>query len=170
MIGIDPTAELDPRFSMEGVPPTDWAEAQMRLEGAAVFWVSTVRPSGRPHVTPLLAIWLDEALHFCTGPDERKAKNLDRNARCILTTGSNALDEGLDVVVEGDARRTTDDAELQRIADAYEAKYGPDWHFTVHDGAFHHDGGEAYVFAVAPSTAFGFRKGAYSQTRWRFPS
>jgi nitroimidazol reductase NimA-like FMN-containing flavoprotein (pyridoxamine 5'-phosphate oxidase superfamily) len=170
MVDGDPTTELDARFSMDGVLPTDWADGRTRLEDAAMFWVSTVRPDGRPHVTPLLAVWLDGALHFCTGPDERKAKNLVRNPRCILTTGTDDLDEGLDVVVEGDARRVTDDAELQRIADAYEAKYGPDWHFTVHDSAFHHEGGEAHVFMVAPATAFGFRKGAYSQTRWRFPS
>ena len=49
-----------------------------------MYWLSTVRPDGRPHVTPLLGIWLDGALYFCTGPDERKAKNLARNPRCIL--------------------------------------------------------------------------------------
>ncbi len=30
------------------------------------------------------------------------------------------------------------------------------------------DAGEAVVFAVRPSTAFGFGKGGYSQTRWLF--
>lgn len=30
------------------------------------------------------------------------------------------------------------------------------------------DAREALVFEVAPSTVFGFRKGDYSQTRWRF--
>ena len=61
-----------------------------------------------------------------------------------------------------------DDATLLRVAAAYEAKYGSDWHFEVRDGAFHHEGGEALVFGLAPSTAFGFAKGPYSQTRWRF--
>ena len=42
---------------------------------------------GRPHVTPLLAIWLDSALCFCTGASERKAKNLALNPHCIRTTG-----------------------------------------------------------------------------------
>jgi hypothetical protein len=40
------------------------------------FWLSTARPDGRPHVTPFIAVWLDEALWFCTGADELKAKNL----------------------------------------------------------------------------------------------
>lgn len=64
--------------------------------------------------------------------------------------------------------RIGDDAELVRIAEAYESKYGSEWHFDVRDGAFRHDSGEALVFEVAPTTAFGFRKGKYGQTRWRF--
>jgi hypothetical protein len=59
---------------------------------------------------PLIAVWLDGALHFCTGPSERKAKNLVHNAHCILTTGCNARDEGLDVAVEGNAANRVDDA------------------------------------------------------------
>jgi len=110
-------------------------------------------------VTPLVAVWVDDALCFCTGPDERKAKNLAGNPGCILTTGCNAIGEGVDVVVEGDAVNVQDDVKLQRIADAYVAKYGAEWTFTVGDGAFHHEAGTALVFEVAPSTAFGFGKG-----------
>ncbi len=178
MIRAEPAAELDARFSSDGSVATAWAEASGRLERAEVFWLSTVRPDGRPHVTPLLAIWQDGALYFCTGPDERKARNLAANPHCVLTTGCNAFDEGLDLVVEGDAAPVTDDATLRRLAGAYEAKYGSQWRFTVRDGAFHPpadplrgpDPGPALVFEVAPRVAFGFGKGAdYSQTRWRFP-
>jgi low temperature requirement protein LtrA len=38
----------------------------------------------------------------------------------------------------------------------------------VGDGAFHHGAGVALVFEVAPSTVYGFGKGPYSHTRWRF--
>lgn len=128
-----------------------------------------MRPDGRPHVTPLISVWLDGAAYFCTGADERKAKNLAQNPSCILTTGCNLLEEGLDVVIEGEAKRVSDDAKLTRIANAYESKYGSDWHFDVHDSAFHHgESSEALVFEIAPTTAFGFGKGKYSQTRWRF--
>jgi hypothetical protein len=136
------------------------------LENAEVYWLSTVRPDGRPHVTPLIAVWLDGALHFCTGPTERKAKNLLGNPKCTLTTGCNTQ-EGLDLVVEGDAVRVNDDATLKRLADLYASKY--EWQFEVRDAAFIGDGGEALVYAVRPSTAFGFGKGdTFSQTRWRF--
>jgi hypothetical protein len=83
-------------------------------------------------------------------------------------TGCNALHEGTDLVVEGDATKVSDDAELRRIADAYVSKYGEEWRFEVSDGAFHHGPGEAWVFEVAPTTAYTFAKGEYSHTRWRF--
>jgi uncharacterized pyridoxamine 5'-phosphate oxidase family protein len=169
LAGNEPITELDSRFSSADATATPWAEGRKRLEQAEVYWLSTVRPDGRPHVTPLLAVWLDRALYFCTGPRERKAKNLADNPRCVLTTGDNSLDDGLDLVVEGDAVRVSEEAKLQRIADAYEATYGSDWRFTVRDGLFHHDGGDALVFEVTPTTVFGFHKGEpFSQTRWRF--
>jgi len=165
-----PVAELDPRYSGADATARPWSEAIAHLEMAEVFWLSTVRPDGRPHVTTLLSVWLDDALYFCTGASERKAKNLANNAHCILTTGCNTFDTGLDIVVEGDAVRVTNEAKLERIADLYESKYGSDWRFDVHDGAFNGQGGNvALVFEVAPATAFGFGKGASSsQTRWRF--
>jgi uncharacterized pyridoxamine 5'-phosphate oxidase family protein len=166
---LEPAAELDQRFSTEGTSATAWSEALELLQKAEIFWLSTVRPDGRPHVTPLIAVWVDEALQFCTGPTEQKARNLHGNQHVVLTTGCNLIGEGLDVVVEGDAVRQRDDAKLQRIADAYVWKYGNDWLFTVRDGAFEHESGIALVFEIAPRKAFGFRKGEeFSQTRWLF--
>lgn len=168
MAVTDPLVELDPRYGEEGVPATPWADARERLQHAELYWVTTVRGDGRPHTTPLIAVWLDGALYITTGPEEQKARNIAGNPHCILMTGCNTLHEGLDIVVEGDAVRVSDDATLQRIADAYEAKYGSDWQFDVRDGAFHHEAGKAWVFEVAPVTAYGFGKGGYSHTRWRF--
>ena len=139
------------------------------MEGAEVCWISTVRPDGRPHVTPLIAVWLNGALYFSTGPDERKAKNLIGNLHCAVTTGRNDLGGGLDVVVEGDAERITDDGRLRRVAEAYLAKYGDDWRFSVRDGAFHHGPGAAWVYEVMPTKVLGFGKGGtFNQTRWSF--
>jgi nitroimidazol reductase NimA-like FMN-containing flavoprotein (pyridoxamine 5'-phosphate oxidase superfamily) len=165
----EPVTQLDARYSSEDATPTEWARGREAIEAAELFWLSTVRPDGRPHVTPLLVVWVDGTAYFCTGPGERKAMNLAENRHVALTTGQNLLREGLDVVIEGDAERVTDDERLRRVADAYEAKYGPEWRFDPHDGAFHGEGGEALVFEVAPATVFGFGKGTYSQTRWRFP-
>jgi Pyridoxamine 5'-phosphate oxidase len=167
--GTEPLSEVDTRFSSDGAQPTAWTDARRELETAAVYWLSTVRTDGRPHVTPLIAVWHDQALYFCTGPDEQKAKNLVQNSHCIATTGRNRIDEGLDVIVEGDAVRERDNDRLKSLADAYEAKYGQVWHFDVKDGSFHHEAGEAWVFGIVPAKVLAFGKGEpFSQTRYRF--
>ncbi|MFJ3925199.1 pyridoxamine 5'-phosphate oxidase family protein [Streptomyces sp. NPDC090022] len=176
-----PTAELDARYSSAlnprpgaaDVVATEWAEALRQLQAAEIFWLSTVRPDGRLHVTPVIAAWQDGVLYFSTGPTEQKAKNLAHDAHCALTTGGNALTEGLDLVVEGTAEQVADPARLEEVITAYEAKYGA--HITSPEGTFHGIGdafrkGDAVVFAVAPGTAYGFGRddGVYTHTRWTF--
>jgi general stress protein 26 len=168
MVARTPITELEPSFSSPSASATPWATAVQILDEAEVFWLTTVRPDGRPHVTPLLAVWLDGALWFCTGETERKARNLAINARCVLTTGRNALNEGLDIVLEGMAVKVETSDRLQALAERYRSKY--DWTFAVRDGRFlGPDGNVAIVFAVTPTVVFGFGKGEpFSQTRWRF--
>jgi pyridoxamine 5'-phosphate oxidase-like protein len=65
---------------------TPWAWVQAHLEKAtATYWLATVRADGTPHVTPVLAVWVDGGLFFCTGERTRKARNLARDSRCLLT-------------------------------------------------------------------------------------
>ncbi|MCX5343971.1 pyridoxamine 5'-phosphate oxidase family protein [Streptomyces atratus] len=169
MSGFEPFAELDTRYSHESATASPWSAAKELLTRAEMYWLSTVRPDGRPHVTPLIGVWAEDALHFSTGASERKGRNLAANPEVVLTTGNNTLSEGIDVVVEGRAERVTDGDRLNRLAAAWESKYGPEWHFDVQDGTFRHAGHVALVFEVSPRTAFGFGKGTtYSQTRWRF--
>jgi general stress protein 26 len=166
----NPTTTLDERFGEPGVAPTDWAAVQAALEAAELYWITTVRADGRPHVTPLIGVWTDGAMYFCTGADEQKAVNLRTNAQVALTTGANTWADGLDVVVEGAAERVTDEAALTDLARAWEDKYGAVWHFDVRDGAFHAgDGGVALVFRVPPAKVIGFGKSPHNQTRFTFP-
>jgi predicted pyridoxine 5'-phosphate oxidase superfamily flavin-nucleotide-binding protein len=55
-----PVTELDARFSDRAAVATDWGQTRRALEDAELFWIATVRADGRPHVTPLFAVWLDE--------------------------------------------------------------------------------------------------------------
>ena len=164
----EPVTELDARFSEPGAIATEWAETRRALETAEMFWICTVRADGRPHVTPLVAVWLDGALHFSTGANEQKAVNLRGNPHVTLTTGCSRWDEGLDVVVEGDAVQVTDDGVLERLAAAWATKWDGRWQFQARDGAFHHPSGEALVFSVKPAKILAFGKGGFTHTRHVF--
>lgn len=166
----EPTTVLDARFSEPGATPSSWDDAMKALDTAELFWITTVRSDGRPHVSPLVAVWLDDAVHFCTGAAEQKAINLSVNPHVILTTGCNQWDRGLDVVVEGDAVPVTDDDTLQRLAAAWRAKWDGRWSFDVRDGRFYEEGGDvaALVFSVAPTKVLAFGKGTFTHTRHRF--
>lgn len=170
MTDKEPVAEQP--LGADDATPIPWAEARGRLEQADGYWLATARPDGRPHVRPILAVWADGALHFSTSPVARKGKNLVRGSPCVIATGG----PGLDLVVEGDAVRVTDDATLRRVAEAYASKY--EWPVTVRDGAFDADFAAPtagpppfHIYAVVPSTIFGFGTDeAFERrsTRWRF--
>ena len=164
----DPTAAIDARFSDPKAGPTPWSDAARVLQDAELYWLTTVRADGRPHVTPLIGVAEDEVVHFCTGLREQKARNLEHNTQVALTTGDNAWAEGLDVVVEGIAVRVTERDALQRLADAYEAKYGSVWHFDVGDGGFGTGEDAAPVFRIEPAKVLAFAKEPHAQTRYRF--
>jgi uncharacterized pyridoxamine 5'-phosphate oxidase family protein len=161
--------ELDSRFSAADAKPTDWNDARRALSEARIYWLTTVRHDLHPHVTPLIGLFIDDTFYFCTGPTEQKAKNIVDNSNCAVVTGCNTYEIGLDIVIEGNAERVIEEARLLELATEFESKYGQEWRFDVRDSAFHHAGGEAWVYEVAPSKVLGFERGdAAGQTRWRF--
>lgn len=164
-----PSGEQDDRFSSPGGAPIVWSAVEQCLTDADVFWLTTVRRDGRPHVTPLVGTWLDKGFYFCTGDDEQKAVNLRDNPNCAVTTGSKSL-QGLDVVVEGRARVVRDTDTLERVAGRYRAKYLEPFQFSAGDGApIGAEGNRAPLYRVEPTRVLAFGKGeSFSQTRWRF--
>jgi general stress protein 26 len=148
---------LDERFSDPGTEATGWAETTRALEEAQISWLTTVRADGRPHVTPLVAVWLDGAVHFSTGATEQKYLNLTANPNVVLTTGRNAWDDALDVVVEGVARRVTDRPTLDRLAAAWRRKWDGSWVYEATDNGFRQgDHDDVAVFAVEPTKVLVF--------------
>ena len=73
-----PVTELHAGLSSPGATPTSWAEGRRHIYEAEVFWLSTVRPDGRPHATPLLAVWHDDALYFFTVRRSARQRTSDR--------------------------------------------------------------------------------------------
>jgi general stress protein 26 len=164
---VEPAVQLNEGFSQPGATAPPWAEVARVLSESEMFWLSTVRRDGRPHVTPLPAIWAEGTLHFCAGSHEQKARNLESNPRCVLTTGTNQLRSGLDVVVEGSAVRVIDIGQLRRLAAMWKSKL--DWDFEVTDGGFRDPAGRlGLVFGVTPAKVLAFGKNPYTQTRYRF--
>jgi nitroimidazol reductase NimA-like FMN-containing flavoprotein (pyridoxamine 5'-phosphate oxidase superfamily) len=168
------SSHLDTRFSQPDAEATGWEETLQALEQAELFWVTTVRSDGRPHTTPLVAVWSDGVVYFSTGVGEQKEINLRSNRRVILMTGSNTWDQGLDIVVEGEAERVEDRDRLERAAQAWTAKWDGRWNYVVTDAGFEHpndsDHNQVLVFAVLPEQVLVFGKGVFSQTSHRFVS
>jgi general stress protein 26 len=168
-----PVTTLDERYSDPLAVATGWDETRRVLESAQVFWISTVRADGRPHVTPCAAMWLDGVIYFDTGANQQKAINLRANPHVILTTGCNHWDTGLDIVVEGDAVRVTDDATLKYLAETWAGRWDGSFRFVVRDGCFRHEQDEGLppvlVFCVTPAKILAFTRGAHAgHTTHRF--
>jgi hypothetical protein len=84
----------------EGTGLLPWKWAQEHLEKAHNFWVASTRPDGRPHVMPVWAVWMEDALYFSTGAKSRKARNLRANPACVVCA-EHARGQ---IVIEGTAR------------------------------------------------------------------
>jgi general stress protein 26 len=163
-----PTTSIDERYSDDGTDAVSWDDTRRVIEDAPLFWITTVRSDGRPHVTPLVAVWLEDALFFSTGAKEQKRINLEHNPRVALVTGCNEWERGIDVVVEGDAVQVTDDDLLSRLGDVWKTKWDGFWRFEARDGAFHHDGITALAFSVKPTRVLAFSKRPFTHTVHRF--
>ena len=167
----NPITTIDPLHSSSpNNVVTPWEETRRFLETAEVFWLSTVRADGRPHVTPVSSLWLDGTLYFLTGGIAQKAKHLRRNPHVVLTTGSNHLATGFDVVVEGDAVPFTEVAVLERLNPMWKALWGENWPIEFRNGVFCEQNGEPdLVFAVTPTKIFAYTRGEeWSQTRYQY--
>jgi len=159
---IPVSTDLDRRYSDPKAKPVSWEDTVHILETAELFWLTTVRPDGRPHQTPVVATWGEGGIHFHTGDTEVKFANLQANPHVLLTTGHNSWDGGLDIMVEGRAAQATDKAVLARLAPLWAVKWDGRWKLEAHEGGFS-DPGEpratSVVFSVTPTKIYAHAKG-----------
>ena len=140
-----------------------WSHARERLERAYVYWIATTRPDGRPHVSPVWGVWVDDTLYFGGDPQTRRVRNLATHPAIAVHLES---DDGKDVViVEGEAHelRAPDHALAVRIAAAYAAKYASDGYEPSPDSW---DGGGLSV--MHPRVALAWMDLSKDPTRWHF--
>jgi pyridoxine/pyridoxamine 5'-phosphate oxidase len=159
-----------------GHEPIPWSralkqlQAQSREEGRGrTCWLATADAGGRPHLTAVGALWLDDRFYFTSGPRTRKSRNLAVNATCAVSV---SLDD-IDVVVEGTARKVTDMPTLERVAKLYAALGWPAradaGAITAEFSAPSAGRGPWELYAVTPIVAVGVAtKEPHGATRWRF--
>lgn len=136
----------------EGMLP--WAFVAERLASDRVYWLTTVRPDGRPHARPVWGVWLDDTFHCGGGERTRWVRNVAANPAVVVHRESG---ESV-VVVEGVAERideeTASAATIARLDAAYEAKYD-----VEHGTPF---------FAVRPDRVLAWEDYPTDATRWTF--
>jgi general stress protein 26 len=156
-----------------GHPPIPWSRAEQQLEAAdtlnGTYFLATVRPDGRPHIAGVGALWVDGNVYFVSGAGTRKSRNLAERADCVISVSL----RDLDLTVEGTARKVTDEATLQRLAERFAAQ---GWPATVADGAITapYSAPSAgpppwHVYRFTFHTVFGVATAEpFGATRWRF--
>lgn len=141
--------------------------AEVLLGSATTYWVSTVRPDGRPHATPVWGVWHDGCFWFTTFSGAGKVRNLAANPNIVVHFDT----EGDVVVIEGRAERVDDLSVLPEISDLYAAKYVDDRSgepYRPDDDLGEGAGG--LLFCVRPTTGRAWAKGAIDEmsSRWTY--
>ena len=104
----------------EGSGLLPWSWARERLGASHDYWLATVGPDGRPHVTPVWGLWDDDGAVVELQPRARARRaTWRRNPAAIATTD----DPASPVVVEGVAARVTDAAAVGALRPPRNAKY-----------------------------------------------
>lgn len=98
-----------------------WSHVQERVGEALHYWISTTRPDGRPHATPVWGMWLNDTFYFDGSPETTRGRNIAANpAISVHLESANDV-----VIIEGEAHQLmTPPLELrERLSAAYSAKY-----------------------------------------------
>jgi general stress protein 26 len=137
-----------------------WEWALQRLVNSHDYWLATTGLERRPHLMPVWAVWLDEALWFSCSNGSRKTRNLRTEPRCSLATD----DPRQLVVAEGAAEVVAGQPSLRRMLDEENAKYGTDYGLDMLDPAAN------TCFKVGPTWVFALDAADFtgSPTRYRF--
>lgn len=150
--------------SLDGLLPWSWASGH--LEQALTYWISTVRPDGRPHAVPTWAAWLDGRLWFEGGSGTRRARNLAGNPNAVASIH---IDDDAALIVEGTVELSSDPpaALAARLVEAY-AKYASTrWAYVADPANWRSERGGG-LWALRPTLVLGWSRFPDDATRWRF--
>jgi len=140
-----------------------WVQVQTALTDALHYWVTSVRPDGRPHVIPRWGVWLDGRFYYDGAPATVHTRNTEANPAVTLN-----LESGTRVVIvegESHATRAPADGLGARLSAAF-AKYHPYSYAPEADAWAGEDGGGLRV--ITPSRALAWFSFPKDCTRFRF--
>jgi nitroimidazol reductase NimA-like FMN-containing flavoprotein (pyridoxamine 5'-phosphate oxidase superfamily) len=135
-----------------------WSHVTNQMTEAMHYWICTVSPTGRPHVTPVDGLWLDNKLYFGGSPQTRRNRNLAANSAVSVH-----LNSSTDVVIlHGNAHLRPPDHELAvRLTKASTEKYG----YAPKPEEYEASG----VHVFRPRVVFAWKEFPKDVTRWQFP-
>jgi hypothetical protein len=159
---IDNPDASRPRIPAEyGIPKHNkgllpWSHVTHRMTQAVHYWICTVDPKGRPHVTPVDGMWIDDKLYFGGSPQTRRNRNLAANPAVSVH-----LDSSDDVVIlHGETHLQTPDHALAiQLAKASTEKYG----YAPSPEEYETSG----VQVFRPITVFAWKQFPNDVTRWQ---
>lgn len=164
-----PTARLDTTYSDPTAVAVPWETAIARLAEAELAWIVTVRPDGRPHAVPLVPVVHDGKAYFHTGRGEVKVANIESNPNVLMLAGDTGWESGLDIGLEGVARRVMDPALLGEVDARFRERWDGRWQLDPESAAQADSG--LVVFEVTPRVVRAHDKGdPFGQTRYGFPT
>ena len=140
-----------------------WVQVETALTDALHYWVTSVRPDGRPHVIPRWGVWLDGRFYYDGAPATVHTRNTEANPAVTLN-----LESGTRVVIvegESHATRAPADGLGARLSAAF-AKYHPYSYAPEADAWAGEDGSGLRV--ITPSRALAWFSFPKDCTRFRF--
>lgn len=143
----------------KGLLPWSWAE--QRLKKSHNYWITTVKPDGSPHTMVVWGLWQDGRFLFSTGSQSRKARNLEKNPRCIICT-----EEAHEAIIVEGVAEIADVKARRKLIPTYQRKY--DWDLSsMQDDLLSM---KEPVFAVRPKLVFALWEKYFQSksTRWQF--
>jgi general stress protein 26 len=99
-----------------------WRSFETRLRRETTLWIATVRPDGRPHLTPVWFVWQDGKLYIAIGTNTQKFSNLQSNQSVAM-----ALPDTDNVLIFEGHARVVDHETTVSIAELFDDKF--DWDF-----------------------------------------
>jgi Pyridoxamine 5'-phosphate oxidase len=155
-----PTSELLPLPSAYGIPRSTlpWDGVSARIAESLRYWLSTVRPDGRPHAVPVDGLWLDDILWFGGSADTVHHRNLLAQPAAAIH-----LEDALSaIIIEGRAHLETPARDrASHLARLSADKYG----FGSPADAF-----LVPMWQVTPSRVLAWTEFPRDATRFTFPA